>query len=778
MVRLGLQLTLRSGREALVRALMIAVAVAIGVTVLLAVFADYHAYQATSSRPCWECTQAAVGEAAPSSSELWNYSETIYQGRFIEVLDVAPLGPKAPVTPGLAKLPSAGHYDASPALAELIKSVPADELADRFPGSEVGTIGYQALSGPNELVAVVGYPIGELAGLPGTIRVDHIANIPDVQGTTGIYREAFWVSAVMVLFPLLILVNTATRLAAARREERFAAMRLVGATGRQVNAVAAVESAVSAVFGTLLGIVLFGALRPAMAKISFSGARFFEATVTPTATGYVAMLIVVPLVATVSALWALRRVRVSPLGVSRKVTPAPPRAWRVLPLLVGVPVFIVPLLGGSRHPNDNANPLTPLLFVGTFLIMAGLVVGGPWLTMQAARALARVPGGAASLLASRRLADNPKASFRSVSGLVLAVFVGSLLASLVPVLNAAQTSLGGDAQSLTNVLRVPYNAGLTPGQAATIVNRLQENPGVTVLAVYANPSFQPGAPPVPPLRPGPGRRPPGRRQRERRSLFLGYGRYDSIVSCAGLLAFPALGSCARGAKYVQANVTNDLLTDNPLTITLPVVIASNPASPAPTKGLYVDALLVKTANAATLEKTRTLLTLFDAKVVDHRGLSDWQMGNAEAETFGEIAQIRNNDDTNAETVLLAIVGLTLVMAACSLAVTVGGGILDRRRSFSLLRLSGTSGSTLYRVVLLESVLPLVTASLVAAATGVGVAIPLVKALPKLRDEANLALPGTAYYVAMGAGFVTALMVISSALPLLRRVTQTNNARFE
>ena len=59
MVRLGLQLTLRSGREALGRALMIAVAVAIGVTVLLSVFADYHAYQAVTSRQCWECTQAA-----------------------------------------------------------------------------------------------------------------------------------------------------------------------------------------------------------------------------------------------------------------------------------------------------------------------------------------------------------------------------------------------------------------------------------------------------------------------------------------------------------------------------------------------------------------------------------------------------------------------------------------------------------------------------------------------------------------------------------------------
>jgi hypothetical protein len=96
----------------------------------------------------------------------------------------------------------------------------------------------------------------------------------------------------------------------------------------------------------------------------------------------------------------------------------------------------------------------------------------------------------------------------------------------------------------------------------------------------------------------------------------------------------------------------------------------------------------------------------------------------------------------------------------------------------LLRLSGTSASTLYKVVLLEPVLPLVTAALVEAATGIGVAIPLVKALPRLRSQPNLALPGPVYYVTMGAGLVTALVVVCCALPLLNRATQPNNARFE
>lgn len=120
----------------------------------------------------------------------------------------------------------------------------------------------------------------------------------------------------------------------------------------------------------------------------------------------------------------------------------------------------------------------------------------------------------------------------------------------------------------------------------------------------------------------------------------------------------------------------------------------------------------------------------------------------------------------------------MLVPACNLAVTAAGSIVERKRPFTLLRLSGASGRVLYRVVLLEGLLPLVTASLVAAATGIGVAIPLVKALPKLRHEPNLALPGPAYYAAMGVGLLVALVVISSTLPVLARVTRPNNARFE
>ncbi|MDQ6835913.1 MAG: hypothetical protein M3016_06960, partial [Actinomycetota bacterium] len=277
---------------------------------LLGVFADYHAFQVTSRRPAWEKTQEAAGDAPASGEALWNYSENIYKGRFIEQLGVAALGPGAPIVPGIPRLPESGQYYASPALSALLRTVPSNELGGRFPGTQVGTIGDKALSGPDELAIIVGYSPTTLAALPNTIRVDRIAIGADLQGTTNIYRLAFGLGAIALLFPLLILINTATRLAAARREERYAALRLVGATPRQVGVIATVDAVVGAAIGAVAGAGLFVLLRPALADVSFSGVRFFSSSVTPTLWGYAVMLVGVPVAAAVASLLSLRRVQI------------------------------------------------------------------------------------------------------------------------------------------------------------------------------------------------------------------------------------------------------------------------------------------------------------------------------------------------------------------------------------------------------------------------------------------------------------------------------------
>lgn len=800
MYRLGLRLTLRSGREAAVRLILTMCAVAIGVAVLLAVLADYHAYQLTSNRSSWESTAAQpLPDAIPATGELWNYSESIYKGQFIETLYVATLGPGAPAIPGLAAMPAPGQFAVSPALGDLLRSTPANELGDRFAGTQVGTIGQAGLSGPTELVIVVGETPAQVAAMPNTGYVTRINTAAQQQGTTEIYRMAFGVGAVLLIFPLLILVNTATRLAAARREERFAAMRLVGATPHQINVIASVDAVIGALLGALLGSAIFLAIRPVIAGFSLSGARFFASYVTPTALGYAALIVGVPVASGVASLVSLRRVRITPLGVRQRQTPPPPRTWRILPLLAGLGLFAyvvtttVDAAAKTSRGSGHSPSLMPML-LDLVLIMVGLVLAGPWLTMMASRLLAKGARGGSTLLAARHLADNPKASFRAVSGLVVAVFVGTAIAGLAPADIAAQSS--GPYATLNNVLRVNYSngkgserdpspliaagGGLTPAAGEALVTTLDRIHGISAVPLYANPAYlafldqaAAAAPKGPagsgpeggPFGPGDNFTPPD----------------DAVISCSDLRVLPAFGTCPAGATAVQLDASDALQVDNPLILQqdLPLVTAASSATGS-VSGLDVEGLMVKAANPNALEQARTLLTTFNAAVTNTGDLRAFQMGTIEPETFGEIAAIRNNDDNNLNRVVLLGTALTILVAGCSLAVSVGGGLVERKRPFSLLRVCGTQTSALAKAVFLESGVPLLVAAVVAALAGIAVVVPLVNAFyaavgVNLAHGAHL---GGMYFLALGSGLAVSTAVILLTLPLLGRMTLPSNARFE
>jgi hypothetical protein len=778
MYRLGLRLTLNSGREPLVRLLVTAAAVAIGVVIMLSVLADFNAFKVTNNKPSWESTQGlAVSRdyASATNSELWNYSNDIYQGQTIERLDVAGLGPQAPVPPGVSRLPASGQYYASPALAALIRSVPADELGARFPGRLAGIIGQQALTGPDELVIYVGYQPSQLVGRPATVLVRSIGNSPAKLIWTHYFRDAFVVGAIAFLFPILILVGTATRLAAARREERYAALRLVGATSRQISVISSVDAVVSALVGVLAGIGIFLLLQPALADTAITSARYFADEVTPTATGYLLVLIGVPAASAIAALVSLRRVRISPLGVSRRVTPPRPTAWRIAPLVAGIVLF------GLGAAMTNSQRIGGPIFPGLIIVMIGLVVGGPWLTAEGARLFGRFSGGASSLLAARRLGDNPKAAFRSVSGLVLAVFLGTVLAGLLPAVEAISAS--PRANALNEVLLAGFTSssvcgntvncsgnfgpgdtqggatreqqliaadGLPPQNAAALISGVRALGGATVIPIYSPSQSELrstgiiGRPPAPPA-----------------GFTGGFG----VISCAGLRELAVLGQCAPGrqAVVVQAQQLSD---DNPQYSTDPIASATSPAASDHVSNLYLQAMLVKVNSPATLERVRTYL-------VTHT--TESPSGTA-PRTFGEAVEARAGVANTVQRLLYIAVVLTLIVAGCSLAVTVGGSLVERKRPFTLLRLTGTATSTLYRVVLLEALFPLIAATLVAGGTAYLIAVLTVAKIAP--PGTPVPSPGGAYYLTMGGGLVAAVLVILASLPMLGRITSAGSVRFE
>jgi hypothetical protein len=751
MLRLGLRLTLRSGREAFVRLAVTTVAVAVGVALLLGVLAEFHAFQANSNQACWSCTAgSAVPAHLPAHGELWNDSVDFYQGQTIRRLDVAALGPSAPVPPGISRLPGPGQFYASPALAALLRTVPADQLGDRFPGHMTGTIGAAALAGPKDLVIYIGYTPSAVDAIPGTRLVTAISAAPAPEVFTPYFRYAFAVGVLAVLFPILILIGTATRLAAARREERFAALRLVGATPRDVRATASVEAAVGALAGTVLGIVVFVAVQPALAGAALIGTRYFASTVTPTTWGYIGMLVAVPAAAVIASLMSLRRVEISPLGVSRRVSPPPPSPWRLAPLIAGVLLFVAGLL--ATNHQQIGGPAYP----GLLITMIGLVVAGPWLTAAAARQFGRLSRGASPLLATRRLADNPKAAFRSVTGLVLAVFLGTIVGTLLPAVESITAT--SNSKALSNVLL--DQVGISPHEGAKLVAGLRGLRGATVYPLYVSQASGGQSGQIGPGTQGSGPHGSGPQ-----------GPGAAVISCSALRALAVFGQCAPGRQAVLAG-DQSLFSDNPKYSTQSFVTASDPAYTGSLSKLSLQAVLVRVNSQATLERVRTYLATHAPPAVSG--------GSGQAatppKTFAEAVAIRTGRAQTTEKLVYFAVALTLVVAGCSLAVAVGGGLVDRKRAFTLLRVSGTPVSTLSRVVLMEAALPLAAATTIAAVIAYGTSVLAV---------VRIAPPGTAipqlghvYYATMGIGLGIALLVIGVTLPLLRRMTTPGNVRFE
>ena len=480
MIGLGLRLVLNGGREAITRLIVLTVAVGLGVGLLLTAVAGTNAVTAWNNSHAWLWTGTVAvppGPAAGIAPLWWQPSSDTFDGQQIDRFDVAATGTSSPVPPGITHDPGPGQYYASPALAALLRSTPANQLADRYPGRLAGTIGDAALSSPNSLIIIIGHTPAQLAGTQGSVQVTSIATtVPGrfddrlnpeglayMPTNAGIESSGIdlilSVVALGMLTPVLIFIATATRLSAARREQRFAAMRLAGATRKQVSLLAAVESTAAAVLGVAAGFGMFFLLRTPIAGIPFFGEPFFPGQLSLSPTDILAVAIGVPVAAVVAARLALRRVHISPLGVARRVTPKPPRAWRTLPLLAGLAELgFFAVRGGQLSVGAE----TQVLMSGFLLIIVGLIIAGPWLTMVMARVMARRTSRPGALIAARRLADDPRAAFRAVSGLVLALFITTVaVVAITTQVTKDLTRFGSAAEAnvLTDQLAAQWQGG-------------------------------------------------------------------------------------------------------------------------------------------------------------------------------------------------------------------------------------------------------------------------------------------------------------------------------
>jgi hypothetical protein len=780
-IPLGLRLVISGGREAIIRLLVLAAAVGLGVGLLLTAVAATNAVSTWNNRHAWFWTGTSHVPPGPATAGIaplwWHPGGDTFDGRQIDRFDVAATGTSSPVPPGIPHDPGPGQYYASPALAALLRSTPADELAGRYPGRMIATIGDAALPSPNSLVIIIGRTPAQLADTPGSVQVTSIARTvpgsfsdrvnpkglhyipPDPGGGASATDLILSVVALAVLTPVLIFIATATRLSAARREQRFAAMRLVGATRKQVSLLAAVESTAAAVLGVAAGFGIFFLLRGPVAGIPFIGEPFFPAELSLSPPDMLAVAIGVPVAAAVAARLALRRVHISPLGVARRETPRPPRAWRTLPLLAGLAelgFFVV-------HGRPASIPgQVQALVSGSLLIIAGLVIAGPWLTMAVARVMARRTSRPAALIAARRLADDPRAAFRAVSGLVLALFITTVAVVAITTQDAKDLTRWGSAAAadvVTDQLAESPSGFASEGEpavtvpgpaapAAPLAARLRGIHGVQgVVVVRADPQLT-----IPGTFHSLGTSPAG-------TSPVPAG----VVSCAQLAAVPALGRCPAGATaaaFPEDGFDGPLFGVDVTGITWP---AANVPAPR-LDSLGVDAINVATnGSVPAVEQARTVLENAHA----------YPSVNAPS-TLGDLITQSNSTNNAYQQLANTVILVSLLIAGCTLAAGIAAGLADRKRPFSLLRLTGARLAMLRRVVALESAVPLLAVAAVAIGTGFAAAAMFAS----LQQQHPMVAPGAAYYLITAGGILAALGIIAATFPLLARITGPEVARNE
>jgi hypothetical protein len=456
---LGWRLLRAGGRRGLLGAGLTAVAVTVCTALLLFAVSANLAFEGRGDREAWRNPVPAQGRAVAVQSVRVDY----VRDERITVVELAALEPGAPPPPGLDRFPAPGEVWLSPALAELARELPAGQLADRFAGRRGGTVGDEALVHPGELVAVRGWapdsPVlaGKGADEPrGEVAPTRIADFageptPDAQG----YRMLALIASVLMAVPLLVFGGAAARLTVARRDQRLAALRLVGATPGQVVAMTAAEAVITAFAGAVAGALLYGVLIPPLTGIEIAGGSWFAADLWPGVPYTLAVLAAVPLLVGLSAVVGLRRVVVGPLGVAKRETPPGMRFVRVavlLAVLAVVPTLSVGSGGGA-------------IAVVLGLAFLAINLAGPWVVGLIGRITAGTARGPARLLAGRRLVDDPRAAWRTVSGVALTGFVAGFVVLLNP-----SADLLGEADA--SRLRVSVPAARADALAAEARGRL------------------------------------------------------------------------------------------------------------------------------------------------------------------------------------------------------------------------------------------------------------------------------------------------------------------
>ncbi|HEX7352985.1 FtsX-like permease family protein [Brachybacterium sp.] len=238
------------------------------------------------------------------------------------------------------------------------------------------------------------------------------------------------VIASVLLVPSAVgLGGSAARLSLARREQDLAAMRLVGGTSGQVGSVAVLDVVAQALLGTVLGLGTHLAVTPLLTRLDFGISPFTVGDLLLPVWAYPVLVLALVVLAAGSAAVSLAGVVLSPLGVARDSRVVRMSVLRVVLWVALVLGFVVFMNIGAALMGQAAGGMASIAIMVLFIaaIVAGLNVVGPFVVWIAALVLAKAAPTPSLMVGARRLAGDPRAGWRAVSGITFALVIAGFL---------------------------------------------------------------------------------------------------------------------------------------------------------------------------------------------------------------------------------------------------------------------------------------------------------------------------------------------------------------
>lgn len=740
---IGMRLAFAGDARGWTRSAMAAAGVTLGTALLLLAASVPVLLDARGARLDARNEQISRAEPARGDTLLYRTVDSSWNGLDVRGRLIWPESAHAPLPPGVAGFPADGQMYVSPALRAALAGPGGGNLRRQIPYGIAGTIAPTGLSGPQELAYYAGYR--ELANRDSS-RLASFGRPAESPPDHGTYLMVAVLVASMLL-PVAIFIAAALRFGADSRDRRLAAIRLAGADYRSIRRIAVGESMVPALLGLVAGAALY-----LLARGRAGGVRLFDVSVYPAdihPVPVLALLVVVGVfgLAAAMTLVGIRGVRVEPLGVVRSARVWRGRLWwRLLLPAVGL-LLISPALSGRRGTEV-------MVGTGVIVLIIAVIPLVPYLVPAVASLL---PGGPVSWqLASGQLRQNPLASTRAVTGVVVAV-TGAI--ALHTALAAATVHRAGSDSPDDPAYSVMLSEGLPAHGLAQVHSAFAQLKGVRTGTTA------------------------------RYSLYgetTGLDGEIVVGDCSSLGMLARLDRCADGDAFTSDSVGRT------------VTLAARDGRPAPAGVWTVPpqarrAMLIR--SSAESAGKMVLLTVGAAaanpiptdpgRIISHiypgpdapRDVGE--QVRAVAASIDPLIQVtafipEQDKYAPIRTGVNLASTLILLLMGVGLLLDVADRLHDRRRLFGVLAAVGANRFTVVQSVLLQAVVPMLAGLALAIAVGVGLGAVLMR-----MSQLRVGFDAAAILAPVGAGVALVLLSTTVVLvPAVGRVMRTEELRYE